>query len=108
MTSPSNLPHKAFAVSHQLTRVDFTLELPLSITGGECSISAVGRASSKRTALWTYAETFEPLTSKEKGYEPHDALAHIALACLQDRPTSSNLLHFALSGGVSWDEETLF
>lgn len=97
-----------WAVIHRLHRVDFTLELPTTQTEGASSISAVGRSNTKRSALWTYAEEFDPVLSTEKGYEAHDAIAHIALACVQDRPTSAGQLKFALSGGVAWDEDTLF
>lgn len=62
----------------------------------------------RRDSLWTYAETFDPSVAHEKGYEVHDALAHIALVCLQDRPTGLSGLNFALRGGVAWECDTLF
>lgn len=108
MTTRSNVPRHLWAVKHSLDRVEFRLDLPNRGTGAAAELRAEGRSLTKRDALWTYAESFDPSVAHEKGYEAHDAIAHIALVCLQDRPTGLSGLNFALRGGVAWESDTLF
>jgi hypothetical protein len=96
-----------WAVKHQLDAVELVLELPNTAGPYTTAIRAHGRSYSKRTALWSYQEVFEPLSSREKGYGPADALHHIALVAQQDRPRSLAELNLALRGGVSWVQEEL-
>lgn len=93
---------------HQLDQVDFRLHLPPSLLEGPTGLSATGRSATSRTALWTYQEEFDVDTTPEKGYEAHDAIAHICLVAIQDRPSSVHSLNLALRGGVAWSQDELF
>lgn len=94
-------------VSHNLESVELTLWMPKPDESDAHSIRAAGRASTKRANLWTYQETFDDALSAEKGYSAADALHHIALVCMQDRPNSLERLNFALRGGLAWHQDEL-
>jgi hypothetical protein len=96
-----------WAVKHNLNKVEFVLDLPTTEGPYETSIRATGRCDQKRGALWQYQETFEPVSSREKGYGPADAIHHIALVAQQDRPRSLGELDFALRGGIAWVQEEM-
>lgn len=102
------LPRHLFAVQHRLDRVELHLDLRDPVGDGEVGIRAVGRSETSRTALWTYQETFLPSCHTEKGYGPADALHHISLVCQQDRPNSIERLDFALRGGISYEQSSMF
>lgn len=95
-------------VKHELDRVELHLDLRDPLGDGEQGIRAVGRSEHKRTALWVYQETFVPGDFLAKGYSAADALHHIALVCVQDRPSSLERLDFALRGGLSYAQDELF
>lgn len=97
----------AWNVSHKLESVDFTLYLPRPDEWADVSIKAVGRASTRRAALWVYQETFNDELDAVKGYGPADAIHHIGLVAMQDRPNTLERLNFALSGGLSWCQDEL-
>lgn len=98
-------PHRP---THRLETVEIKIVLPTSENGHNASLSADGRSSTRRASLWHYAEGFDATTDAAKGYQLHDAVAHIVLACAQDRPRSLGQLAFALRGGVAWETPELF
>lgn len=93
--------------SHRLEEVQITLYLPGEHDSGVTSMRVAGRASTKRANLWTYQEHFDPSLDAEKGYSVSDAVHHVALVCLQDRPNTLARLDFALRGGLSWSQDEL-
>lgn len=104
----NNADRHLHAVQHRLDRVEITLNLATSAIDGSMGLQVVGRAQSKRAALWTYHESFHPEQDLEKGYSLGDAVHHVTLVCVQDRPSSLDRLDFALRGGLSYGEQTLF
>ena len=96
------------AVQHKLDRVEITVNLATSAIDGSIGFQAVGRAMSKRSALWTYHESFGQDVDREKGYGIGDAASHVVLVCVQDRPNSLDRLDFALQGGLSYGDEEMF
>lgn len=90
-----------WAVKHQLETVTITLNL---LPGSQVDLSATGRSSGKRSALWSYSEHFGPANSS---LAPHDAAAHLLLVCLQDKPRCLEDLERSLRGGAMWDEVEL-
>lgn len=97
----------AWKVNHQLESVELTLWLPKPDEYADVTIKAVGRASTKRAALWVHQELFNDELDAQKGYGPADALHHILLVAMQDRPNSVERLNFALSGGLTWCQDEL-
>lgn len=97
----------AWHVNHTLETVEITLWLPGPDDVGVTSMRAAGRASTRRANLWTYQEHFEPDVDREKGYGIGDAVHHVALVCLQDRPNTLERLNFALRGGLAWHQDEL-
>lgn len=93
---------------HTLDRVQTTLYLPQRVGSHEYSIRAVGISPMKATPLWTYQEAFDPDLEEEKGYSAADALHHIALVTIQDRPRTLKNLEFALRGGIAWEQGQMF
>lgn len=90
--------------NHRLERVEITLVLPDEARRTDVTIRAAGRASTRRADLWTYQETLDAWPDVEKGYGAGDALNHIALVCMQDRPNTLDRLQFALRGGLAWEQ----
>lgn len=101
-------PRNEWAVTHRLETVRFNLNLYDFGDGPEQSLTVHGGSATKRTSLWTYAEHFDDETSRDKGYSVGDALHHIALVAIQDRPSRLQDLELALKGGVSYGQEPLF
>lgn len=93
---------------HKLHRLDIAIVFEGDEPHANATIKVTGRSDTKRTALWNYAEAFDGETSIDKGYSLNDAVAHIVLACHQDRPNTLARLDFALTGGIGWQEERLF
>lgn len=90
-----------------LERVEFTLLLPSDAQPDTAALSAHGRSPLRRPALWSYHETFDTTLDAHKGYGVQDAMAHIVLVCMQDRPNTLDRLDFALSGGLAYVQEAL-
>nr|CRY97735.1 hypothetical protein [uncultured prokaryote] len=103
-----NSRHNPFAPIHKLDRVELALNLATSAIDGSIGLQVVGRAQTKRAALWTYHESFAEDVTLEKGYGIGDALSHIGLVVVQDRPDSVERLDFALKGGLAYGERSLF
>lgn len=95
-------------VQHKLQAVEFRLVLPNLAGSTPATIRASGRSDTKRGDLWTYVEAFDEEIDRAKGYGAADALHHISLVALQDRPNTMDRLDFALRGGLAWHQESLF
>ena len=93
---------------HRLARVEFTLHLPVDPADRSSVMRATGYSDTKRAALWNYHEAFDSVLDNEKGYGVADALHHVALVALQDRPNSLDRLQFALRGGLAWEQSQMF
>lgn len=103
----SNVPGHLWNAQHKLERVSFTLNLQDMLSIGEVGLHAHGEASTARHHLWNYEEVFDDLSQPIKGYSAADALHHIALVAMQDRPVRLDDLELALRGGVSWSQPPL-
>lgn len=97
----------AWHVAHELDRVEITLYLPKDPQDRSAVMQVAGRASTRRANLWTYQELFDPSIDTEKGYGIGDAVHHVTLVCLQDRPNTLERLNFALRGGLAWHQDEL-
>lgn len=100
------MPHPVYGVpDHKLERVRFTLHLPLPHNENVTSLTVLGESSTARTSLWSVSESW---TAEEQcaGLQPADAVHHLALIALQDRPRSQEALFGLLTGwekGVQLD-----
>lgn len=90
-----------------LERVEFSLLLPTAAQPNTSALSVHGRSPLRRPALWSYHEAFDDQVDAAKGYGVHDAMAHVVLVCMQDRPNTLDRLDFALSGGLRYAQESL-
>lgn len=98
------MPHPIYGPpSHALTHVRFDLELPRRANGYQATVGVIGRSSTKRASLWTYSETF-PEASPGQDFMPTDALHHLALIAIQDRPDTQARLEHLLHGGRLYEE----
>lgn len=70
----------------------------------EVILAASGRTPAQRKDLWKYRETF---TWPDDQLTVTDAIHHLALAVVQDRPSSDHLLHLALRGGSAFEDVPL-
>lgn len=93
---------------HRLNSVELRLRLDPQPAGLSTVLRVAGRSDTRRADLWTYEESFAPDDYSSKGYGPSDAMAHIALVCIQDQPNTLSRLHFALNGGLGWEQQHLF
>lgn len=67
-------------------------------------LTSTGRASTSRKDLWRYREEFSyPLDSLRCA----DAVHHLAIAVIQDRPRTDHLMHQALRGGSAFEDVQL-
>lgn len=92
---------------HQLDRIEVTVRLPDEPDPTSTSIAVHGRSSTKRSDLWTYQEYFDDTVTAAKGYGVGDALHHIVLVCMQDRPNTLERLQFSLRGGIAYEQGEL-
>lgn len=99
---------KPYKPHHRLHRVEFTLHLPHDPGDRSSVMRASGHSDTRRAALWHYHEAFDSTIDAEKGYGVADALHHVALVALQDRPSSLDRLQFSLSGGLAWEQGQMF
>lgn len=93
---------------HRLDRIEITVKWGAGEGSPVDTMQVVGRSDTKRANLWSYVEAFEPEADRAKGYSLYDAVAHVTLACQQDRPNSLARLKFSLSGGLAWDQDSLW
>lgn len=92
------MPHPIYGPpSHQLETVTFTLQLPTRRNQYLTRLEVRGEASTKRSSLWSVSESWTP-AEQEAGLQPADALHHLALIALQDRPSSQEELFRQLTG----------
>lgn len=92
------MPHPIYGPpSHRLEVVHFRLALPLKRNGYLTSLAVKGESSTSRSSLWTISETWTP-DEQEAGLQPTDALHHIALIAVQDRPSSQDAMFRQLTG----------
>lgn len=95
-------------IQHKLDSVEIKLHL-YDEEGNPCaSIAVHGRSNTKRANLWSYQEFFDPTVDSVKGYSVSDAISHIVLVAQQDRPNTLDRLRFALSGGLSYQQDELW
>ena len=92
------VPGSEWAPKHQLQRVTIVV-----IYGqeGEATVTATGSAETKRTSLWSWAETMSG--SRQQMAVP-DVVHHLATAVHQDRPVSQDGLKRAVQGGTMWED----
>lgn len=95
------IPGHLWQADHSLDRL--LLEVRFD-TPGEVFLSAHGRSNTAAKDLWRYSELFD---GTPNDLSAGDAIHHLALAVLQDRPRTEHLLALALRGGTIWSEEEL-
>jgi len=96
-----DIPQTEWMVRHTLDRITLELEFPRH---GETVLKASGYSATKRGRLWHLEERWGAVQSD---LPAHDAIAHLALVCLQDRPRSEEQLGRSLRGGALWEEVEL-
>lgn len=100
------MPHPIYGrPSHQLEAVTCRLVLPCKRNNYRSSILVEGFAETKRAALWSVRESWEP-DEVTAGLQPADAIHHVLLVASQDRPASQDVLELQLTGG-GWEEVPL-
>jgi hypothetical protein len=100
------MPHPIWGPpDHELETVTITLTLGTRRNGRHTKVQAHGSSSTRRVPLWSVSEAW---TSGEvqAGLQPGDAIHHIALVALQDRPTSQNHMERSLMG-EGWEQLSL-
>lgn len=100
------MPHPIYGdPNHKLEQVTFTLTLPEATNGHLTTITAAGRSSTCRTALWTMEQSWQR-DEQAHGYQPGDALSHIVMVAMQDRPTGQRQVD-ACMVGEGWAQDEL-
>lgn len=97
------MPHPIYgAPQHELESIRLTLYLPTVSNGRTTKLEAHGRASTQRGSLWNVQETWSR-DEIERGYQASDAISHLVLVSLQDRPTTQRQLELGLTG-QGWEQ----
>lgn len=100
------MPHPIYGrPSHQLAVVTCSLVLPCKRNNYRSSILVEGVSETKRAALWSVRESWEP-GEVTAGLQPADAIHHVLLVASQDRPASQDVLERHLTGG-GWEKVSL-
>lgn len=93
------MPHKIYGPpSHKLATVTITLHLPTRANSFTGVVRAEGRAQSKRDNLWSVSEEFTE-AAQINGMSMTDAVHHLALIAVQDRPDTQDRFEYYLRGG---------
>lgn len=103
------MPHPIYGqTQHHLSTVTIKLWLPSRANDWKSQILATGEAATKRSALWSHSERWpDPL--EVVGMTMTDAVSHLALIAVQDRPASQDMFEFHLKGGKQYeDQQSLF
>lgn len=99
------MPHPIYGPpEHKLEYVLLRLVLPLRSNDYESRVTAFGHSQTKRGFLWSFSESWAH-DMKGDEYGPADAVHHLALVALQDRPTTSSALELSLRGGNDTSEQ---
>nr|CRY95225.1 hypothetical protein [uncultured prokaryote] len=100
------MPHPVYGKpKHELKTLEVNLELPGRSNGYQTSMVIRGRASTQRADLWVIREQWRP-EDNERGLAASDALAHVILTALQDRPDSQSGVERSLIG-EGWEDVPL-
>nr|CRY95214.1 hypothetical protein [uncultured prokaryote] len=100
------MPHPIYGPpSHKLESVTMSLILPQQRNGFSTLLEVHGRASTCRTDLWSYRETWTE-TEQRALLEPCDQVHWLAQIACQDRPSSQEALAHSLSP-TAWEEVPL-
>lgn len=100
------MPHPIFGPpNHVLTSVRFSLHLPTPQNGSSWRLEAAGESVTQRASLWSVQESWQR-DDVSRGYQPCDALHHLALVAAQDRPNTQDALEKALHG-LGWEDVPL-
>ena len=92
------MPHPIYgAPSHELEVVHFSLDIPRRANEHKTTLRASGTAGTSRPSLWNVHESWS-WTEQERGYQPSDAMAHVLLVAMQDRPTSQEQFEACMIG----------
>ena len=103
----SEMPHPIYGdPAHELLTVDFQLTLPTRENEFITKLTAWGRSTTSRSALWRVHEQWS-WSEQEKGQQPSDSIAHVLLVAYQDRPTSQAQVEACLVG-EGWAQPPLF
>lgn len=95
------VPGPEWAPKHKLQRVTIVV---IYGDDGEATVTVTGGAETKRTSLWSYAET---MTGSRQVLAVPDVVHHVTVAVHQDRPTSQDALRRSLMGGITWEKPEL-
>lgn len=100
------MPHSTYGPPHhQLETVTIKVTLPQRRNGYQTSLTAHGEASGKRAPLWTIREQWGA-DEIERGLQAGDAVAHLLLTALQDRPNCQSGMEASLIG-EGWEDVPL-
>jgi len=101
------MPHPIYGPpEHRLSTVELRLTLPSRATRYEATLLARGRSSTQRNDLWVHHDQWS-MATRGNDLAPVDALHHLALVVMQDRPITLSALEHGLRGGRLYEEPQL-
>lgn len=97
--------HKIYGKpNHKLDTVSIKLWLPTAASNWQSKLLVMGDTYTQRSSLWSHCEMWsDPL--EVTGMTMTDAVHHIALIAVQDRPTTQEMFDFHLHGGAQYGEQ---
>lgn len=99
------MPHKIYGkATHKLDTVTIKLWLPTAASDWKSKMLATGDTYTHKRALWSHCEMWgDPL--EVAGMTMTDAVQHVALIAVQDRPASQEMFDYYLRGGKQFEEQ---
>lgn len=101
------MPYVPFkALVPKLEAVTISVMLPTRANNWESTMFVTGSSSLKRGTLWSHSEQWaDPL--EVTGYTIQDAVSHVTMIALQDKPYTQEMFDYALRGGKLYEEPPL-
>lgn len=99
------MTHKIYGKpNHKLDTVTVKLWLPTAASSWRSKLLATGDSYTTKHQLWSHCEMWsDPL--EVTGMTMSDAVNHVTLVALQDRPASQEMFDFHLHGGKQYEEQ---
>lgn len=93
------MPHPIYGPpQHRMTELAIKLWLPTKENGRKTTLQAFGISETSRGSLWSLREEWSASDVQPGGYEPTDALHHLAMVAMQDQPTTQAQVEACLVG----------
>ena len=101
------MPHPIWGrPQHQLEAVYFQIYLPSVENSRTTTMIATGTSRTSRPSMWSIREQWVG-GEQERGYQPGDALHHVCMTAMQDRPTSQAQMEACMIG-EGWKQDSMF